>query len=253
MNSPYYLFPTWSAPPCIKAVTTLRTNPNGHSQPPYNNFNLATTVGDDPKAVLQNRQQLQAELNLLHEPAWIKQVHGTHVVRADALEENFPEADASWTHATNVPCTVLTADCLPLLLCHRQGLQVAAIHAGWRGLGAGIIEATLDLLEGPYQDWLVWLGPAIGPTIFEVGEEVYELFTRFDSEAHLAFKQTAPNKWLADIYLLARQRLLRYGVTHIYGGEYCTYTDAGRFYSYRRDGEKTGRMASLIWIAERCN
>lgn len=245
MTPSHYLFPTWPAPPCVKACTTLRMG--GHSQAPYDSFNLATTVFDDKDAVAQNRQQLQTELNFSREPAWIKQVHGTTVLRADTMM-TFPEADASWTAAKGVPCVVMTADCLPLLLCQRQGLQVAAIHAGWRGLAAGVIEATLDALDGPYEDWLVWLGPAIGPMAFEVGKDVYTLFVQQDPQAYLAFKQIAADKWLGDIYLLARQRLLRYGVKDIYGGEYCTYTDAAHFYSYRRDGEKTGRMASLIWI-----
>jgi len=245
-NYSHYLLPAWPAPATVKACTTLRMD--GHSQPPYDSFNLSTMVLDDADAVARNRQQLSAELHLHREPVWIKQVHGNGVVRADALSESFPEADAAWTDIPGVPCSVLTADCLPLLLCHPQGLQVAAIHAGWRGLAAGVIEATLDELNAPYTDWLVWLGPAIGPSAFEVGEEVRELFMQVDPQAHLAFKPTAPGKYLADIYQLARQRLLRYGVSHIYGGEYCTGSDATRFYSYRRDGEKAGRMASLIWI-----
>lgn len=245
-HSPHYLFPTWPVPSFIKACTTLRMV--GHSKPPYDGFNLSTVVPDDAEAVAQNRQQLRDELQLKQAPVWIKQVHGTGVIRADAPPAVFPEADASYTDIPGVPCAVLTADCLPLLLCHRQGLQVAAIHAGWRGLAAGVIEATLDELNAPYADWLVWLGPAIGPSAFEVGEEVRELFMQSDPQAHLAFKSTAPGKYLADIYQLARQRLVRYGVSHIYGGEYCTWSDATRFYSYRRDAEKSGRMASLIWI-----
>lgn len=244
----HYLHPTWPAPAFIKACTTLRTK--GHSKPPYDSFNLSTVVGDDPDAVAQNRAQLCAELELKQEPAWINQVHGTGVIRADQLHPNsFPEADASYTDVPGVPCAVLTADCLPVLLCHQKGLQVAAIHAGWRGLAAGVIEATLDELNAPYADWLAWLGPAIGPAAFEVGFEVRDLFMQADAHAQTAFTATGPNKYHADIYALARQRLLRYGVTQIFGGEYCTYTDATRFYSYRRDGEKAGRMASVIWIA----
>ncbi len=242
----HYLIPTWPAPAFVKACTTLRVD--GHSKPPYDSFNLSTVVADDADAVAQNRRQLRAELKLKQEPVWIKQVHGTGAVCADTVSNNFPEADASYTDVPGIPCAVLTADCLPLLLCHRQGLQVAAIHAGWRGLASGIIEATLDELNAPYADWLVWLGPAIGPAAFEVGEEVRELFLQSDSQAHLAFKPTLPGKYLADIYQLARQRLLGYGVNRIYGGQYCTWSDAARFYSYRRDGEKAGRMASLIWI-----
>jgi YfiH family protein len=248
MTMQHYLLPTWPAPPTIRAYTTLRTG--GCSQPPYDSFNLSTMVADNPETVRQNRQQLGQELNLGQQPVWIKQVHGTGVVYAGTLSEPFPEADAAWTDLPGVPCAVLTADCLPLLLCDPKGLQVAAIHAGWRGLAAGVIEATLAELSGPFADWLVWLGPAIGPAAFEVGEEVRTLFIQADPQAHLAFKPIAPHKYLGDMYLLARQRLLRYGITHIYGGEHCTWHETKRFYSYRRDGERTGRMASLIWITQ---
>jgi YfiH family protein len=241
----HYLTPSWPAPSCVKAYSSLRME--GHSQPPYDSFNLSAVVSDDADAVAKNRAQLVAELKLSHAPVWMKQVHGIEVVPAHNLPAVFPEADASWTDVPQLPCAVLTADCLPLLLCAPDGAQVAAIHAGWRGLAAGVIEATLDALD-TNPDWLVWLGPAIGPTALEVGEEVHRLFLQADSHAASAFQSLGSGKYVADIYTLAKQRLAGYGIDRIYGGEYCTYSDATRFYSYRRDKEKAGRMVSLIWI-----
>jgi YfiH family protein len=246
MPHTHYLTPTWPAPAFIKAYTTLRMD--GHSQPPYAQFNLSASVGDDADAVRKNRQQLQAELNLAQAPTWLKQVHGTSVVAAHESLPPVPEADAIWTDQPNLPCAVLTADCLPIFLCDPKNRRVAAIHAGWRGLAAGVLDATLDIFGAPYCDYLVWLGPAIGPTVFEVGEEVRDLFRQADPAADLAFQSRGQGKYLADLYQLARQRLSRYGVQQVYGGEYCTLSDPARFYSYRRDGEGAGRMASLIWM-----
>lgn len=158
-------------------------------------------------------------------------------------------ADAAYTHQPNVVCAVLTADCLPVLLCARRGNSVAAVHAGWRGLVAGVIEHTVQALQIPGSELLAWLGPAIGPTMFEVGEEVQAQFVAVDDQAQAAFTATTNNRWLADIYLLARQRLQRCGVTAIYGGDYCTYSQQQTFFSYRRD-RQTGRMASVIWFTE---
>ncbi len=246
----HYLKPNWPAPASVKAYTTLRTG--GYSKAPYDSFNLSVASGDDAEAVAKNRQQLKHELHLSQEPAWLQQMHGTNVVCADSVNSLFPpQADASWTIVPGIPCAVLTADCLPLLLCDDQGLQVAAVHAGWRGLASGVIEATFAQLKGLSSTWLAWLGPAIGPAVFEVGEEVREQFVRADAQAALAFKSFTRQKWLADIYLLAKQRLARLGITRIYGGEYCTWSDSERFYSYRRDAGKTGRMVSVIWIDSR--
>jgi YfiH family protein len=243
----HYLTPNWPAPAHVKAYATLRFD--GNSQGPYASFNLGKG-GDSLENVLANRQRLMAELQLPQEPLWLNQVHGIQAVQADAATTQGPEADAAFTSIPNVVCTVMTADCLPLLFCNARGDQVAAVHAGWRGLSAGIIEATLQHLQQPREQWLVWLGPAIGPTIFEVGDEVRQAFLQHDPEASAAFKATATDKWLADLYLLARQRLQACGVSRIYGGEFCTYSDASRFFSYRRGLGKTGRMASLIWLTK---
>ncbi|HVV68801.1 MAG TPA: peptidoglycan editing factor PgeF [Gammaproteobacteria bacterium] len=241
----HYLFPNWPAPAHIKACTSLRFD--GVSEGPYASFNLGKG-GDSPEAVIANRQRLMAELNLIHEPVWLKQVHGTHAIQADTMHAQSTEADASFTSVPNIVCAVITADCLPLLLCNTAGDQVAAIHAGWRGLAAGIIENTLSHLKQPQDQWLAWLGPAIGPSMFEVGEEVRQAFLQHDPKAQTAFKAKSHDKWLADLYALAKQRLHACGVSRIYGGGFCTYSDASRFYSYRRGQGKTGRMASLIWL-----
>lgn len=236
--------PNWPAPKNIQAYTTTRNG--GVSNTPYDSFNLATYVGDDLAAVEKNRTLLQTALQLPNTPLWLTQTHSIDVVQTDLQPTNI-EADASYTKQPHIVCAVQTADCLPLLICDRAGTTVAAVHAGWKGLGAGIIENTVQQLKIPAQELLVWLGPAIGPTVFEVGTEVYELFTAHDANAAQGFKSIDTNKWLADIYLLAKQRLHACDVNAIYGGEFCTYTDSERFFSYRRD-QQTGRMASLIWI-----
>ncbi|MDF3054842.1 MAG: multi-copper polyphenol oxidoreductase, laccase [Gammaproteobacteria bacterium] len=242
----HYLTPHWPAPNNISAYTTLRFN--GHSKPPFDSFNLSTREPADSQDALANRQQLKSELELTTDPFWISQTHGTHAIQADACTEINPEADASYTSRPNTVCTVLTADCLPLLVCSKAGTEVAAIHAGWKGLQAGVIESTFSKLTTPPGECLVWLGPAIGPNAFEVGDDVRQLFLTVDAEAEQAFKMIRPNKWLCDIYTIARQRLAKIGVKNVYGGEHCTYSEADRFYSFRRDKGLTGRMASLIWI-----
>ncbi len=238
--------PNWPAPPGIRALTTLRRG--GYSQQPFDGLNLADHVGDDPAAVMCNRQLLNRSLKLPSEPAWLTQVHGIEVVEAGVVPEGW-EADALFSRIPGQICAVLTADCLPLLLCSRTGDRGAAVHAGWRGLAAGVIEATLDRLAIPGDEMMAWLGPAIGPECFEVGVEVRDTFLRHAPEAEAAFKTNSPGHWLADIYQLARLRLTACGVTAVWGGEQCTVTDKERFYSYRRDG-RTGRMATLIWIEE---
>lgn len=241
-----YIQPEWPAPPNIKAYCTLRTG--GVSKPPFDSFNLATHVGDNENDVQKNRALLQSTLHLPTEPLWISQVHGIHAVQADTSAQNVT-ADASFTCKPNTICAVMTADCLPLLICDKEASYVAAIHAGWRGLAAGIIEHTIAKLPMPRESLLIWLGPAIGPTAFEVGAEIVELFAQHDKKARAAFQPTK-DKWLGDIYTLAKQRLADCNINpkNIYGGEFCTYTDKDRFYSFRRDNI-TGRMANLIWIS----
>ncbi|RKZ52704.1 MAG: peptidoglycan editing factor PgeF [Candidatus Parabeggiatoa sp. nov. 3] len=239
------VIPNWPAPSVVKAYTTTREG--GYSQPPFEGFNLADHVGDDPDAVAANRAALVETLELPSEPVWLKQVHGIQTVSANAQHRDCM-ADAVYATELEQVCVVMTADCLPVLFCDRAGTRVAAAHAGWRGLASGVLETTLQTLDLPAQDILVWLGPAIGPDAFEVGDEVREAFIDFLPEAAEAFKSNREGHWLADLYLLARQRLAHEGVTAVYGGDFCTYSDAKRFYSYRRD-KVTGRMASLIWLA----
>lgn len=237
------IVPDWPAPSRVKALSTTRLG--GVSQVPYASFNLGDHVGDDAQAVVANRALLGQYLPM--EPLWLTQVHGKSVVDAASTCPH-AEADASFARTAMRICTVMTADCLPVLLCDRQGTVVGAAHAGWRGLHAGVLEATINAMQAPSQDIMAWLGPAIGPDAFEVGEEVRTAFTTADAKAGLAFRPAGQEgKWLADLYLLARQRLANCGVTQVYGGNRCTYTEAETFFSYRRDGQ-TGRMASLIWL-----
>lgn len=243
------LRPDWPAPARVRAATTTRQG--GVSQPPFDSFNLGGHVGDAPAAVAANRQQLRKKLSLPSEPHWLNQIHGITVVNLDTSPEGVPEADASITTTPNTVCVVLTADCLPVLFCDQTGTQVAAAHAGWRGLAAGVLEATVKSFAAPPEQIMVWMGPAIGPQAFEVGDEVRQAFVEFDPAAAQAFtavqSEANEKKWLADVYQLARQRLAAVGVKNIYGGGRCTFNEAEEFYSFRRDG-KTGRMASLVWI-----
>jgi hypothetical protein len=242
----HWLEADWPAPVNVRAVTTSRDG-LGISRPPFDRFNLADHVGDDPAAVAANRAQLVSQLNLPSAPVWLEQIHGTGVVTLPSSMTK-PQADASVTAKPGVVCAVLTADCLPVLFCDRAGTRVAAAHAGWRGLAGGVLEATVSSLDVPPQELLAWLGPAIGPRAFEVGEEVRAAFMAEDLAAKSAFVQTRPGHWHADLYALARRRLARLGIESVYGGGHCTFEDAQRFYSYRRDG-RTGRMASLIWFS----
>ena len=237
-----FILPDWPAPDNINACTTTRSG--GTSLHAYGSFNLASHVGDDIRHVLKNRSLLKQTLDLPAEPVWLEQVHGTHVV--DAAAASVYKADAAFADVAEKVCVVMTADCLPVLMCNRQGTKVAAAHAGWRGLQAGVIESTIDALQENPADLMLWLGPAIGPQAFEVGDEVRQAFINEIPATKLAFIESRKGHWLADIYQLARIRLQNKGVHEIYGGGLCTYEDASRFYSYRRDGD-TGRMASLIW------
>lgn len=236
-----WIKPDWPLPAHVHAATTLRSG--GVSLGGYASLNPAGHVDDDPQHVRANRRIIAEMLQLPAEPVWLRQVHGVEVVKADQVQ-GLPEADASFTERSSTVCAVLTADCLPVLFCGDGGASVAAAHAGWRGLRAGVIEQTVSAMR--CRSVSVWLGPAIGPQRFEVGDEVREAFVSDHAEAAQAFTGNGPGKWLADIYRLARLRLAAAGVEHIYGGGYCTVADA-RFYSYRRDGAATGRMASLIW------
>jgi hypothetical protein len=242
--------PDWPAPPNIHAVTTTRQG--GVSQAPFDSLNLAGHVGDQSAAVAANRARLADALSLfdgplLEEPHWLSQVHGVGVVSLDESQEGLPEADASITSQPGRVCAVLTADCLPVLFCDRDGAQVAAAHAGWRGLAAGVLEATVASFVAPPDQIMVWLGPAIGPQAFEVGDEVRATFLATDPQTAECFVENGPGCWCADLYQLARQRLAQVGVNAVYGGGRCTFTEVDSFFSFRRDGN-TGRMASLIWI-----
>jgi len=236
-----WLTPQWPAPARVKSCVTTRTG--GVSAPPFDSCNLGDHVGDDPQAVLKNRQRLVSLLGC--KPAWLQQVHGTAVV--EALPGQVAQADASWTATPGVACAIMTADCLPALFCDRAGTRVAAAHAGWRGLAGGVLESTLDALALPAEQVLVWLGPAIGAQAFEVGAEVREAFVAQHAQAAEAFRPSHnAGKFIADIYQLARIRLAARGVEAVYGGDFCTFNDP-RFYSYRRAAQ-TGRFASLIWL-----
>ncbi|MET0090277.1 MAG: peptidoglycan editing factor PgeF [Candidatus Thiodiazotropha sp.] len=241
---PDLLFPDWPAHPRVRAVMTTRRG--GVSPGVYASLNLGDHVGDDIRNVQRNRQLLTAAAGLPAEPVWLKQVHGYDVV--DAREAGC-EADASFTDRNGVVCAVLTADCLPLLLSDRSGRAVSAVHAGWRGLAAGVIERAVSRFEAPADSLLAWMGPAIGPMAFEVGDEVRQAFIDCEAGDARAFQAAKPGHWWADLYQLTRLRLTRAGVGFIGGGDYCTVTDRERFFSYRRDGV-TGRMASLIWLEE---
>jgi len=236
-----WLTPDWPAPVNVHAAVTLRSG--GVSLPPFDSLNPALHVGDDPAAVEKNRRFIKQALKLPSEPFWLQQIHSNRAVEAISTGL-IPEADASFTSQPQVVCVVMTADCLPVLLCDRQGQYVAAIHAGWRGLLSGIIENTLAAL--PKREWLVWLGPAIGPDSFEVGKDVREAFLQKSSVFSAGFRPGRPDKWLADIYELAKVQCSELHIDKIYGGGFCTVKDAQRFYSYRRD-KHTGRMAALIW------
>jgi YfiH family protein len=238
------LQPDWAAPANVHAFVTTRSG--GVSQAPFDSFNLATHVGDAPAAVSHNRQLLRRRLALPGEPLWLTQVHGTQVIDAGGAAPG-DTADASFTRQPGVVSAVLTADCLPVLFCDTAGSCVAAAHAGWRGLAAGVLEATIAAMAVEPGRLMAWLGPAIGPAAFAVGAEVRAAFVDQHPLAHSAFQAVRGGHWLADLYALARIRLAAAGVPAVSGGGLCTSTDVERFYSYRRDGV-TGRMAALIWM-----
>jgi len=237
------IVPDWTAPPGVRALVTTRGG--GVSTGAHQSLNLGTRAGDDPVAVAENRRRLDA---LLPGPArWLQQVHGSRVVAAHDIESP-PQADASFTDRAHIVCTVMVADCMPVLLCSDDGLRVGAAHCGWRGLAGGAIENTLAAMGVDAQRVIAWLGPAIGPAAFEVGADVRDAFLAIDRTDDIAFlpSPTLPGKWYADLFMLGRRRLARAGVARVHGGGLCTVSDPARFFSYRRDGV-TGRMAALVW------
>ena len=236
----------WPAPHGVRALSTLRGDGlSGVSKAPYGCFNLGDHVSDDPAAVAENRRRLKVGAGLPGEPAWLSQVHGTAVADLDSPAP-FGSADAAIARGPAKICAILTADCLPILFATDSGDTVAAAHAGWRGLAAGVIEATVSAMGARPGSLLAWLGPAIGPKHFEVGAEVLDAFLAADAKAGEAFEANARGRYMADLGVLARQRLQGLGVNRIYGGGECTFAQAERFYSHRRDGI-TGRQATLIW------
>ncbi|GAA3916044.1 peptidoglycan editing factor PgeF [Luteimonas lutimaris] len=242
----------WDAPANVHAFTTLRFGA-GTSQAPFDAFNLGNARaadGDDPATVARNRAELAERAGLPSPPCWLRQVHGTRVLRFDAPVADEPEADAAVTATPGVVLAILTADCLPVVLAARDGSEVAAAHAGWRGLAAGVLEETVAAMHAAPGDLVAWLGPAAGPQAYEIGSEVFDAFVSRDARTEPAFTATRPGHWRVDLYALARRRLADAGVAAVHGGGLCTISDAKRFFSHRRDG-RSGRIATLAWIADR--
>jgi YfiH family protein len=237
-----FLWANWPAAAAVRAGCSRRAG--GHSSAPFESLNLGARCGDDAARVAANRAQLAGDLGLASEPRWLTQVHGATVVES-SLEE--VEADAHWTDQPGLVLAILTADCLPVLFSNRAGTVVAAAHAGWRGLAAGVLEATVAALPVDADDLLIWLGPAISAQHYEVDALVRNAFVEHDDGADIGFQPVRPGHWLADLKALARRRLQRCGVNHIHAGPHCTFAQSDQFFSYRRDGT-TGRQASLIWI-----
>lgn len=271
-----WITPDWPAPSNVRAAATLRTG--GVSQGEFSSLNLGSHVNDDPAAVAENRRLLRAALKLPAEPIWLNQVHGIKVVdvslgsasaarSGSAVDANAssvaagdralnnpasaegaaPTADASVARGAGAVCVVMTADCLPVLFCDRDGTRVGAAHAGWRGLASGVLGATIKALDVPPSQLMAWLGPAIEQDAFEVGEEVREAFLKLTADNASAFKANARGRWQADLYQLARNELARLGVTDVHGGGFECFADSERFFSYRR-ASRTGRMGALVWL-----
>ncbi|MDF7680171.1 purine nucleoside phosphorylase YfiH [Enterobacteriaceae bacterium ESL0689] len=238
------IIPQWPIPQGVAACSSTRMG--GVSLPPYDSLNLGAHCGDDLLYVVENRRRIVATGGLPSDPIWLEQIHGTTVLQLDGDPDQSQRADASYCRIPGRVCAVMTADCLPVLFCNRAGTEVAAAHAGWRGLCDGVLEETIACFADKPENILAWLGPAIGAHAFEVGAEVREAFVGKDRQAASAFRPTA-DKYFADIYQLARQRLNNAGITHIFGGDRCTFSEKEHFFSYRRD-KITGRMASFIWL-----
>ncbi|UCH49176.1 MAG: peptidoglycan editing factor PgeF [Betaproteobacteria bacterium] len=238
-----WILPDWPCPASVRALITTRSG--GISTGVYASMNVGSAVGDASENVTENRRRLEAVLP--SQPRWLHQVHGNQVVGAENIT-GIVDADASVATSADTVCAVMVADCVPVLLCDRSGQVVAAAHAGWRGLCAGVLENTVEAMRVPGRDLLAYLGPGIGPTAFEVGEEVRTAFIERDPQAVSAFRPLREGKWLADLFMLARQRLRTAGVSAFYGGTDCTYSDTARFFSHRRD-KISGRMAALIWLS----
>ena len=241
-----YITPDWPAPKNVKAFSTTRLG-WGKRRPHHqqNDGNFSASIRD----YVVESDKIVSLLGLPSEPLWIHQTHSTIAIEA-TLENREKNADASFTNQPKHVCAIVTADCLPVLICDKRGTRVAAAHAGWRGLANGIIENTIHQLQIPTSELLVWLGPAIGPEKFEVGRDVHDAFVQKHPESATAFKPHQPEKWLANLYELARLRLALQGVptTGIYGGNHCTFTQDDLFFSYRRDKGHLGRIASVIWF-----
>lgn len=244
MTAVQWLRADWPVPASVVAGTTLRTG--GASEGPYASLNLGAHVGDDPEAVCTNRRRFVEACGLPGEPPWLRQVHGTRVTKAASASPAQP-ADAIVADRPGAVCAVLTADCLPVVFASYSGREIAVAHAGWRGLSAGVLEATVAALAAPPRDVLAWLGPAISQAAFEVGSEVREVFVQSDPEAAAHFRQNDRARWQADLYGLARLRLQRCGVTRVFGGDRCTFGEPDAFFSYRRDNQ-CGRMATFVHL-----
>lgn len=238
-----FLQPDWPAPANVRAAMTTRKG--GVSTGAWESFNLATHVGDDPRAVAENRKRLRDALDLPSEPQWLEQVHGADVA---IVPGDQGVADGAVAFARGAVCAVMVADCLPVFLASRDGDRVGLAHAGWRGLAAGVVEAAIAKLDCDPQRLVAWLGPSIGPAAFEVGAEVRAAFTHGDPGADAFFREGRPGHYFADLPALARRRLALAGVTDVHGGHHCTHSEPARFFSHRRDG-RTGRMAALLWLA----
>lgn len=244
-----WITPQWAGPPGVRAAFTLRTG--GASAAPFDTLNLGAHVGDDPLRVAANRRRVAGALGLPSSPVWLQQVHGTavHEIVPGGAAPRGP-ADAAFTRVPGQVCAIMVADCLPVLFAARDGRTIGAAHAGWRGLAAGVLEATVCAMARPGRELLAWLGPAIGPAHFEVGDEVRAAFLAHDAAAGAAFRPGAADRWWCDLARLARQRLEALGVAEVSADGSCTYADRERFFSYRRDGQ-CGRMAALIWTDPR--
>lgn len=237
--------PNWHAPDSVKAVCTTRIG--GNSLSPYDSFNLATHVGDAIDKVILNRELLKRELNLPAEPCWLNQTHSTDVAMLDGSPDYAIDSDAAISQKPGIIAVVMTADCLPILMCNQQGDEVAAVHAGWRGLADGIVATTLKKMRTPPEQLMAWIGPAISQPRFEVGDDVRNMFMNRYENAALRFRQNRPGHWLCDLPGLAADQLFDLGVTAIHQSGLCSFDEDSRFYSYRRENI-SGRMASLIWI-----